>query len=123
AVEGRLTAAWRSANPGVEPASELLARILRERRQRWEQQQLATYESKGKKPPKNWQSKYKEPATPDIANLPELPNGWCWATLGQIALFHNGRAFPSKEYTDDGVRLLGPGNLFADGSVVLGSGC
>lgn len=85
AVEGRLTAAWRSANPGVEPASELLARILRERRQRWEQKQLATYESKGKKPPKSWQSKYKEPAAPDTANVPELPNGWCWATVGQFA--------------------------------------
>lgn len=88
AVEGRLTAAWRKANqtnPAVEPASELLARILRERRQRWEQQQLATYESKGKRPPKNWQSKYKEPVAPNTANLPELPNGWCWATPEQVA--------------------------------------
>ena len=75
AVEGRLTETWRKANkanPDIEPASELLARILRDRRQRWEQQQLATYESKGKKPPKNWQSKYKEPAAPDTTQIPEL---------------------------------------------------
>ena len=73
AVEGRLTETWRKANqanPDIEPASELLARILRERRQRWEQQQLATYESKGKKPPKNLQSKYKEPAAPTPNRFP-----------------------------------------------------
>ena len=92
AVEGRLTQKWRSANPDVEPASELLARILRERRQRWEQQQLATYESKGKKPPKNWQSKYKEPAAPDTANLPQLPEGWCWATLSQVSVLDRGKS-------------------------------
>ena len=77
AVEGRLTETWRKANkanPGTEPASELLARILRERRQRWEQQQLATYESKGKKPPKNWQSKYKEPEEPKPCLLYTSPS-------------------------------------------------
>jgi type I restriction enzyme S subunit len=103
AVEGRLTAAWRSANPGVEPASELLARILRERRQRWEQQQLATYESKGKKPPKNWQSKYKEPAAPDTANLSELPNGWCWTTIDAIGEVVGGITKGQKRKTEEGL--------------------
>ena len=114
AVEGRLTETWRKANqanPDIEPASELLARILRERRQRWEQQQLATYESKGKKPPKNWQSKYKEPVAPDTASLPELPNGWCWATLKQICLIDVGYAFKSKKFVDEGMRLLRGENL------------
>lgn len=102
AVEGRLTQKWceshvvrstgfsrnqDAAQPEdrlkeelqtIEPASKLLARILRDRRQRWEQQQLATYKSKGKKPPKNWQTKYKGSAAPETANLPQLPNGWCW---------------------------------------------
>jgi type I restriction enzyme S subunit len=36
AVEGRLTEAWREENPSVEPASELLERILKARRDRWE---------------------------------------------------------------------------------------
>lgn len=103
--------------PVVEPAADLLDRILTERRHRWEQDQLARYEAKGKKPPKGWKDKYKEPAAPDTTNLPELPAGWCWANLGQVAVFQNGRAFPSKEYADEGVRLLRPGNLYADGSV------
>src|SRR5680860_5810 len=37
AVEGKLTADWREANPDVEPADELLERILSERRKRWEE--------------------------------------------------------------------------------------
>jgi type I restriction enzyme S subunit len=115
AVEGRLTAAWRSANPGVEPATELLARILRERRQRWEQQQLATYESKGKKPPKNWQSKYKAPAAPDTANLPELPNGWCWATVKQVGDVQLGRQRSPKHHNGPHMRpYLRVANVFED---------
>jgi len=77
AVEGRLTKAWREENLDTEPASELLARILNGRREQWEKDQLAAYEKKGKKPPKNWQSKYREPAEPVTEELPELPKGWC----------------------------------------------
>jgi type I restriction enzyme, S subunit len=40
AAEGRLTIAWRRENPNVEPASDLLAQILEERRERWESKQL-----------------------------------------------------------------------------------
>ena len=85
AVEGELTAAWREQHPDVEPASELLQRILAERRRRWEQEQLHAYAEKGKAPPKNWRAKYKEPISPDADGLPALPRGWCWATLDQLA--------------------------------------
>ncbi len=90
----------RSANPGVEPASELLARERRERRQRWEQQ-LATYESKGKKPPKTWQSKYKEPAAPDTTNPLELPNGWCWTTIDAVGEVVGGITKGQKRKTEE----------------------
>lgn len=85
AVEGALTAGWRAQHPDTEPAAELLQRILAERRQRWEEAQLARYEAKGQAPPKNWKAKYKEPVGPDTEGLPGLPEGWCWATLSQIA--------------------------------------
>lgn len=51
-----------------ETGEALLARILAERR-------------------KNWQGrgKYKEPAAPDIANLPNLPEGWTWANVVQAS--------------------------------------
>ena len=73
AVEGKLTELWRRENPSEETGEELLARILVERRARWEEEQIARSEAKGKKPPKNWQAKYKEPVTPDTGGLPELP--------------------------------------------------
>lgn len=84
AVEGRLTKGWREENPGVEPASDLLERILKERRERWDKEQVTSYERKGKKPPKGWRSKYKEPARPDEDGLPGLPDGWCWSTVEQL---------------------------------------
>ena len=78
AVEGRLTEAWRAEHPDTEPASDLLARILTERRARWE----ADLRAKGKDPAK---ARYVEPAAPDVASLPTLPDSWCWATVEQIS--------------------------------------
>ena len=77
-MEGALTADWCEQHPDVEPADELLKRILVERRCRWEQDQLRKFEEKGKTQPKNWKAKYKEPVAPDTTSLPMLPEGWCW---------------------------------------------
>jgi type I restriction enzyme S subunit len=101
AVEGKLTEDWRKAHPDIEPASELLKRILAERRAKW-----------------NGKGKYKEPAAPDTADFPSLPEGWIWVRWDQIALSQNGRAFPSKEYQAQGFKLLRPGNLHVSGKVV-----
>ncbi len=74
AVEGKLTETWRTQHPDTEPASILLERILKERRAKWE----ADLRAKGKDPAK---VRYVEPAKPDTESLPELPEGWCWATV------------------------------------------
>jgi type I restriction enzyme S subunit len=66
-------------DPADEPASALLQRILAERRQRWEAEQIA----RGKDPKKR---KYKEPAAPDTSKLGGSPEGWVWATLEQILI-------------------------------------
>tara|TARA_R110002167_G_scaffold77944_8_gene216083 strand:- start:9708 stop:11945 length:2238 start_codon:yes stop_codon:yes gene_type:complete len=84
AVEGKLTEAWRADHPQKETGKELLERILKERRQKWEADQLADYEAKVKHPPKNWKARYKEPVAPDTSELPNLPEGWSWATLDQL---------------------------------------
>ena len=72
-----------------EPALELLKRILHERRSRWE----ADYLAKQKTLPKDdaWKKKYKEPFAPDTSELPELPEGWCWATVAQLGDIQLGR--------------------------------
>lgn len=103
AVEGALTADWRAKHPKTEPATDFLARILAERRRRWEEDQLAKFKKAGKEPPKNWKAKYQEPAPPDTTDLPALPDGWCWATLGQIStLITSGSRGWADYYSQEG---------------------
>ena len=122
AFSGRLTERWRTENPNVEPASELLARIRTERRERWETAQLAKYEAKGKQPPKNWQDKYdkktKKATRASVADvraegveLDEIPEGWELVRLGEIVDLQAGYAFKSKWFVDDGIRLLRGTNI------------
>jgi type I restriction enzyme S subunit len=79
AVEGKLTETWRAEHPATEPASRLLERILAERRAKWE----TDLKVRGKDPAK---VRYVEPAKPVVESLPELPEGWCWATVGQLLI-------------------------------------
>jgi restriction endonuclease S subunit len=55
-----------------EPADVLLRRILAERRARW------MADNPGKR--------YVEPSGPDTSGLPELPEGWVWATVEQLTI-------------------------------------
>ena len=70
AVTGQLTADWRAENAHrLEHGRDLLARILQTRRDTWQ-----------------GRGKYKEPAAPDTSDLPELPEGWVWASLDSLIL-------------------------------------
>ena len=69
-TEAELT---RSEGRDYEPAGVLLERILVERRARWESQEKR-------------RGRYKEPSAPDTSALPELPEGWVWATVEQVIL-------------------------------------
>lgn len=82
AVTGELTADWRAANPPEETGEQLLARILADRRARWHAD------------PKNARKTYTEPAGPDTDGLPELPEGWAWASLGQVSFINPPVLFP-----------------------------
>ena len=86
AVEGTLTAQWRTQNKPVETGAQLLVRILSERRVRWEAKQLAKFKEQCKAPPKDWQQKYPEPVKPDDTALPNLPVGWVWASVDQCSI-------------------------------------
>jgi type I restriction enzyme S subunit len=94
AVEGSLTQKWRETNSDKiqETGEQLLARILKQRRERWEQQKREEFKAKDKKPPKDWENKYPEPVKPDTTDLPELPKGWVWASLSQIGWLDRGKS-------------------------------
>jgi len=111
-----------------EPAEKLLARILKERRARWEADQLAKMHAVGK-PPKDekWKTKYKEPAGPDAPNLPKLPESWAWATVDQL-LSSQPRSLQSgpfgsnlhhSEFVREGVLAIGIDNVL-EGRFSLG---
>ena len=86
AFRGDLTKKWREQNPKVEPASVLLDRIRKERRCKWEEAELAKFKAKGKVPQDDkWKQKYQEPEPVDTEGLPELPEGWCWASVEMLA--------------------------------------
>lgn len=127
AVEGALTAHWRAQQKTVRPelveghssahgstgsprtdgnetGAQLLERILTERRTRWEAKQLAKFAEQGKTPPKDWQKKYPEPVQPDNTDLPELPDGWVWASLDMLGEIASGVAKGSKIDADIEVR-------------------
>ncbi|WP_156362588.1 restriction endonuclease [Xylophilus sp. Leaf220] len=85
AVEGRLTEAWRAKHGEPEESgAQLLERILRERRARWEAKQLAKFEARRKAPAKGWRDNYPEPVAPALKGLPKLPQSWVWASLDQV---------------------------------------
>jgi type I restriction enzyme, S subunit len=89
AVEGKLTEQWRKEHTDVEPASDLLKRIIAERQAKW----------KGR-------GKYKEPAALDTTNLLELPHGWVWTTLSVIAELKGGITKGQKRKPTDKLRMV-----------------
>jgi type I restriction enzyme S subunit len=90
AVTGKLTEKWRELNADkIEPASELLERILEERRENWEAEQLKIFEVKGKTPKDDkWKEKYKEPMTfGNDEQAFDIPTAWEWCyfeAIGQV---------------------------------------
>jgi len=80
ACSGRLTADWREEQADVEPAARLLERIQAERRAK-----------DG--------SKYRESVALNTSELPELPEGWEWTQVDQIALVGTG-ATPLRKRFD-----------------------
>lgn len=73
AIQGKLTADWRTQNPDVEPASELLKRIKAEKAQLIKEKKIK-----------------KEKPLPPISNdeIPfDLPENWIWCRLGEITTY------------------------------------
>jgi type I restriction enzyme, S subunit len=117
AVTGELTKDWRENNKDkIEPANKLLERILKSRREAWEKSELAKLKAKGKLPKDDaWKKKYVEPAAPKTIDLPDLPEGWIWASVEQIALVSGGLTKSVKRGTRALTRpMLRVGNVYAD---------
>lgn len=86
---------------GVQTGSELLKRILAERKKKWEE--------------KNPGKKYKEPVASDTSSLPELPEGWVWSSLGQLAWSVKDGPHYSPKYSETGIPFISGGNVRPEG--------
>ena len=100
----------RSEGRDYEPSDRLLERILSERRAQWESQE-------------NRRGKYKEPVTPDTTDLPDLPEGWVWATVAQLGRIGEqsvltgpfGTKLKASDFTAEGIPVLTIGCLTENG--------
>lgn len=95
ACSGRLvpTEAEQARQEGreYEPADQLLQRILSERRERWEADQLARMQAQGKVPNGDaWKNKYADSDGVEDKDLPDLPDGWVWTTIEQLGFAQGG---------------------------------
>ena len=122
ACEGRLV----PQDPTDEPAGQLLARILAERRAKWEADYLEKQRAKGKEPKGNkWKQKYKEPALPDTEGLLELPEGWVYTLIEPVLSVVRpgmktgpfGSLLKKHEHRPEGVPVLGIENIGSTGYV------
>ncbi|MEN6368649.1 MAG: restriction endonuclease subunit S [Thermotogota bacterium] len=142
AVEGRLvpTEAELARREGrtYEPASDLLKRILAERKTRWiedaAEKARAKAEERAHKNGQPWTVKdnaavldkerakvakqYKEPAAPDTTDLPKLPEGWCWATLESIFASITDGDHVAPPQSPEGIPFLVIGDV-RDGTIHL----
>lgn len=92
AFSGELTEDWRAKQKDLEPASDLLARIRTSRKNLL-----------GKK--------YKEPEPIDTSDLPELPEGWEWMSLGNIIVSAQPGFASGKKDVKDGLFHLRMNNI------------
>jgi type I restriction enzyme S subunit len=118
ACEGRLvpTEAELARKEGrdYEPADQLLQRILRERRARWEANTLAKMIASRKDPKDDhWKQKYKELTAPDTLSLPVLPEGWCWASVEAISSKVVDGVHKRPSYVQDGIPFITVRNMTA----------
>jgi len=127
ACEGRLVPTEgelaRKEGRSYETGEQLLARILKERRAKWEADHLAKMIAAGK-PPKNddWKKRYKEPIPPHTINQPPLPGGWTWANVDELKLFSiYGPRFSSDDYSASGTVVLRTTDISESGKVDLSS--
>jgi type I restriction enzyme S subunit len=86
AVTGELTKDWRVDNPATETGHDVLARIAKHRA--IAAQRARARRATGTKPIDN-------------AALPELPEGWAWASLGEIGEIVGGATVDKKRKSTD----------------------
>lgn len=97
-----------------ETGSQLLTRILADRRAKWERDQLRRMRDRGTEPKnEKWRSRYHLPAGPETTRA--VPEGWTLVTLGQLAWSVKDGPHFSPTYSEQGVPFITGGNVRPNG--------
>ena len=109
AIQGKLTADWRKENSDVEPASQLLERIQKEK-----QRLIAEKKIRKEKP--------LPPITPEEIPF-EIPDSWAWCRMGDLCEKTGSGSTPrggKTAYVSSGIPFLRSQNIYNDGVVLDG---
>ena len=112
ACSGRLKSNEKSS---VVASDDFLKKILHLRQFQWEEGEIAALKRKGKlSNGDRWKSKYRSPAVVST-DLPELPSGWCWASLNQLSsVITSGSRGWAEFYSDEGAVFIRSQNINRD---------
>jgi type I restriction enzyme S subunit len=118
ACEGRLvpTEAELARREGrsYETGEQLLSRVLKERRDKWEAAQRAKFDAAGEWPKDDrWKMRYKEPGVRRNLNLPTLSEGWFWASVETISTKVADGVHKKPSYVASGIPFVTVRNLTA----------
>ncbi len=109
----------RAEDRDYEPADRLLARILRQRRAKWETEQIAKLQAEGKVPKDDkCNAKCEEPPCSSTGDSQGLPEGWVWATVAQLSTVVQYGTSSKANEGPPGVPVLRMGNI-VDGRLFL----
>lgn len=101
AIQGKLTADWRVANPDVEPASQLLKRIQAEKARLIAEKKLR-------------KEKPLPPITPEEIPF-DIPEGWEWCRYGELCEYvTSGSRGWQQFYSDNGALFIRAQNIKTD---------
>ncbi len=121
AMEGELTKEWREKHQHeLEPAYILLERILQERRQKWEEEQLAKFLAKGKIPKDdNWKKKFDKLRIDDRNSEKENTNEWLFLRLKDISLRITDIDHIMPKSQPDGIPFISAKDVTDDGKIIF----
>ncbi len=98
AIQGKLTKKWRQQHPDTEPASELLKRIKTEKEKLIKEKKIR-------------KQKPLPPISPEEIPF-ELPEGWVWCRLGEIAKHNSGKTLHKSKNTGKYYEYITTSNLY-----------
>jgi len=115
AFSGELTTEWRRRHHQLEPATQLLKRTQKERKQQYEQA-VRRAKAEGRRPPGKPKSLEAQPL--DTSHLPGLPEKWRWVRLGDIETFVGSGITPRggrSNYLSVGIPFIRSQNVWPEG--------